>query len=441
MRRGWVILAVWIAATTARGAWEPATDYPFPALGVAAGVLDGVLYTAGGITPGPEEPIAVHDAYRFDRVEQSWTALADLPALLWGACGVVADGRFFVLGGQSDAYVAQAFVYAYDPGEDTWSRVADLPVPLYGAACAFDEAGGTIHVAGGLVENKGVDSITDFHFTYDVAEDQWKVSTPLPRPLGGPAGGFVGGAFVVAAGNDADVWPAMGATFVFDVGGSSWDEGDPIPHDRMYPASAVVGGKLYVLGGWLEGLDDPVTAVDLYDPSGAGWSGFDALPAAGGMPAAVGAASEIVVLGGGVDYEAGAFLASMYRYDLFTNSPPEFVSDPTTTVVAGEFYQYDPVVVDPDPFDVLTFALMGGPAGMTVDEATGRVYWEPSATGEFPVSLRVADPEDARDVQSYTITVTPEGGDDDAGDDSGDDDAGGGDDAGGDDNGGCCCGA
>ena len=56
------------------------------------------------------------------------------------------------------------------------------------------------------------------------------------------------------------------------------------------------------------------------------------------------------------------------------NNPPAFTSTHITTVNLGETYQYDVEAVDPED-DPITFCLVNGPEGMSIDAATGLITW------------------------------------------------------------------
>jgi len=88
------------------------------------------------------------------------------------------------------------------------------------------------------------------------------------------------------------------------------------------------------------------------------------------------------------------------------NQPPEFIATPVTQAVATQTYSYTATASDPDG-DVLTFSLVSGPDGMTIDATTGQITWTPTEdqVGDHPVTLRVEDPDRLFDEQSYTITV------------------------------------
>lgn len=86
-------------------------------------------------------------------------------------------------------------------------------------------------------------------------------------------------------------------------------------------------------------------------------------------------------------------------------NPPFFLSEADTATGAGVAYRYQPLVVDVDPGDTVTFELIAGPAGMTMDPATGALDWLPESTGEYPVSLAATDSLGLSSAQIFRIAV------------------------------------
>jgi RHS repeat-associated protein len=93
------------------------------------------------------------------------------------------------------------------------------------------------------------------------------------------------------------------------------------------------------------------------------------------------------------------------------NRPPVFTSSPGVSANVNTAYQYQATATDPDQ-DSLTFALAGGPQGMTVDSASGLVQWQPTASqlGLQHVALTVSDGRGGSATQTYTIDVQQQPG-------------------------------
>lgn len=88
------------------------------------------------------------------------------------------------------------------------------------------------------------------------------------------------------------------------------------------------------------------------------------------------------------------------------NDAPTFTTSPITTGSKNNQYSYDANAVDVEN-DAFTFALINGPAGMTINSASGLVLWRPSSSqgGSHNVQLRVTDSKGASSNQAYTISV------------------------------------
>jgi RHS repeat-associated protein len=101
-----------------------------------------------------------------------------------------------------------------------------------------------------------------------------------------------------------------------------------------------------------------------------------------------------------------------FTYDLVffgeLNQPPVFTTVPVVTADTGASYHYAAQASDADG-DPLTYTLVMGPAGMTVDAATGRVSWSPQAAdvGNHNVAIRADDGRGGSAVQQYIVTAAP----------------------------------
>jgi hypothetical protein len=73
-----------------------------------------------------------------------------------------------------------------------------------------------------------------------------------------------------------------------------------------------------------------------------------------------------------------------------TNHAPTITSTEITTATVEVAYTYDVDATDPDG-DTLTYSLTTKPAGMTINPSTGLINWTPTATGDYNVTIEVAD--------------------------------------------------
>ncbi len=90
--------------------------------------------------------------------------------------------------------------------------------------------------------------------------------------------------------------------------------------------------------------------------------------------------------------------------------PPVFDSTPVMAAVAGQVFQYQAHVQQADPTLAVTYTLApGGPAGVTVDPATGVVTWTPTAdeVGPQTLTLTATDSRGGAATQAFTLDVAP----------------------------------
>ncbi len=83
--------------------------------------------------------------------------------------------------------------------------------------------------------------------------------------------------------------------------------------------------------------------------------------------------------------------------------------DFTREALASREYIYNVQAVDPDG-DAITYTLLDGPDGMTLDAATGQLTWQTTSqdAGTYPILIQVADPAGATAVQRYDLVVVEE---------------------------------
>ncbi|WP_313915831.1 putative Ig domain-containing protein, partial [Tahibacter sp.] len=89
------------------------------------------------------------------------------------------------------------------------------------------------------------------------------------------------------------------------------------------------------------------------------------------------------------------------------NTAPVFTSTATTSALVGVTYEYTATATDAEGH-VITYALNTAPTGMTIEAATGRVRWTPTATASnVPVTVKATDARGAFVTQSFALTVYP----------------------------------
>ncbi|MDW7756836.1 MAG: putative Ig domain-containing protein [Desulfuromonadales bacterium] len=92
------------------------------------------------------------------------------------------------------------------------------------------------------------------------------------------------------------------------------------------------------------------------------------------------------------------------RYQV-ENAAPRFSSRPPERITGGS-YRYLAQADDPDG-DSLTYALVEGPPGMTIDGSSGKITWDigEDQAGVYPVKIQAEDAEGKKAVQAFNVDV------------------------------------
>ncbi len=204
---------------------------------------------------------------------------------------------------------------------------------------------------------------------------------------------------------DFSLFSDVSASFRGEYGRTSWNEDT----DLIYADLAVRNAGGYPAGTPLlvgvRNISDPSVRVrdaDGTTPDGLPYYDFSALVAGGTLAP-----------GGLTGRRPIAFFNPnhvQFTYELVflgqINRAPAITTVPDVEALAGRPYAYDVDAADPDG-DPLTYRLTAGPAGMTIDAATGRIAWTPASAelGTRDVAVRVEDGRGGSAEQRYTLGV------------------------------------
>ncbi len=237
--------------------WTARAPVPTARRGLAAGVVGGVLYTAGGLDGNGDTGVV--EAY--DPATDTWTSRAPMPTPRRFPGAAVVGGVLYVVGGFNTTGVLGT-LEAYDPATNTWTQRAPMPTARSGPRAGV--VNGVLYAVGGWDGDTVVSRVE----AYDPVTDTWSQRAPMPTPRAAPAVAVVGGVLYAVAGE------GLGGQFVgvveaYDPGTDMWSQRAGVQPRRSL-AAEVVGGVLHVMGGW-----DGTTALntlEAYDPTTNTWT-------------------------------------------------------------------------------------------------------------------------------------------------------------------------
>ncbi len=108
------------------------------------------------------------------------------------------------------------------------------------------------------------------------------------------------------------------------------------------------------------------------------------------------------------DDQFGGIATQSFTINVAPNHPPQFVSIPETSAIAGHQYRYYREASDPEG-DSLSYVYITLPEGMAFDPYAGAFIWTPTVSqiGLNLVELQVNDNMGGADVQRFEIDVQP----------------------------------
>ncbi len=288
-----LLVGAFAGSAFAENAWEPVARMPASNHDLAAAVLDGFLYVAGGSTGNWGEARVDHafdEIWRLDPAKWTWSAVAkfDRPRIY---CGTVAfAGKIWVIGGDTIAAdgrrSAIATVELFDASSAALTRGPDLPEPLPAPLALV--AGERLYVIGAA----GRDAPGRV-FSLGYRETAWRRERDGPAHMWALAGASLGGKIYVGV-------PTTGLV-VFDPASGSW-ETIPGPTRPRSAQMAAWRGEIWIMGG-RDIADQRETRI--FNPVTRAWRTGPALPRPLSWGAAGVVGDRLVVTGGATDVGPG----------------------------------------------------------------------------------------------------------------------------------------
>jgi N-acetylneuraminic acid mutarotase len=220
---------------------------------VAAALLGGKIYAAGGMVGETGRFLSVFQ--RFDPRANAWTTLPRLPEPVRAGVGAALEGKFYVIGGQTEADGTGPQVYAYDVSAGRWSKRAPLPEPRFNMAAAV--LGGRIYAMGGFSQTSERAEV----FVYDPATDSWSEGTALPLPNHTFGAVVFRGEIWALGGRRGD--KVLRDVWIYDPRTRDWRRGPTMPRPMELVGAAVVGDQIHAV--W-------ESTYQIYDAAADRWS-------------------------------------------------------------------------------------------------------------------------------------------------------------------------
>ena len=174
----------------------------------------------------------------------------------------VVDGNIYTIGGITTT------VQRYNPATDMWEQDTNnggslAPLPQQRAVLCCGVINGKIHAIGGWDENEAYRSD---HFIYDPDSNTWSTGPSIPQYPIGQFAATVNNKIYVFGG-----WWGSYMDLVFEYSDETgWTSKSPMPTARNHGTTAVYDGKIYVIGG--EFGYQPADVVEIYDPATDTWT-------------------------------------------------------------------------------------------------------------------------------------------------------------------------
>jgi N-acetylneuraminic acid mutarotase len=236
--------------------WSTKASAPTTRAFQSAGVVNGMLYVAGGLD------IHFHSLKTFEAYDpstDSWTTKASMPTARADQAAGVVNGVLYEVGGVNGSVLNT--VEAYDPSTDTWATKASMQMARYGLAIGV--VNGKLYAVGGEAAI-GVGSPVNTVEAYDPSTDTWTTKAPMPTARGYLVAGVANGILYAVGGVDSSGYP-LNTIEAYDPVANTWTTKAAMPTARDFLAADVVNSILYTVGGE-DSSFNYVNTVEAYTP-------------------------------------------------------------------------------------------------------------------------------------------------------------------------------
>ena len=229
---------------------------------LAVGVNNNFLYAVGGFHRAFDGFEVYKTVEVYDSSSNSWNPQAAMPTARIGLAIGVVNGILYAVGGFNELGNLFNFVEAYNPSSDTWSSKATMPTARSGLAVGV--VNGILYAVGGgeFFNNSNPRSTLE---AYDPSSNSWTPKAPMPTPRGGLAVGVINGILYAVGGTGSS--GVLDVVEAYDPSSNSWSSKAGMLTGRTDLAIGVINGILYAVGGSKIGSNArAVNTVEAYEP-------------------------------------------------------------------------------------------------------------------------------------------------------------------------------
>jgi hypothetical protein len=276
--------------------WKTRTPTGLPRQNGAAGLLNGLLYVAGGDTKPAATFTRTGSTQSYDPSTTTWTTLANMNVPRTLVSGDAAGGKFFVVGGIDTGGNTSAAVEGYDPSPSCVPDPGPPPITCPGTippigwtnGHAMNHArsrhraiaiGSLLYVFGG--DDSG-GALVGTPEVYSSDTDSWSDLPPMITPRDDVAVAVQNG-FIYVIGGRCQTAAAVATVERYDPANNVWKTVASLPTPLRFQQAGAVAGRIYAAGGYPGSGTPLATSVYYYDAISNTWNTGPAMPFASNL--------------------------------------------------------------------------------------------------------------------------------------------------------------
>ncbi len=284
--------------------WSTLPNLAQPRHGMGVAVIGNTLYAIDGASePGHHGSSHIMQAFVAPvpapalEVARSWWLARNSPFAVQQLPAAVLDGRIWTAGGLLGPDQATNKTEYYDPTVRTWGPGPDLPFKLHHAMMVTYRD--QLWVIGGfLPQGSNMEAaVSDHVLILDRAKGRWVEGPALHHARAAGAAAVVDGKIVVVGGRTGGRSEQLvKPTEIYD--GKTWTDAPAIPVPGDHLAAATDGTYLYTVGGRNLNVSLNTKAVQRFDPATGQWTQLTPLPVADSDLGAAVIGGQLITFGG-----------------------------------------------------------------------------------------------------------------------------------------------